>query len=105
MPKKSLRKVELKKKVDSKIRLYTNGDESCCNGDLGCGNKRFNYHYFKAEGGARMRNLKKVPLKKPQTAVELKLFGRDNLDGVLRASQGSENCCNGDKNCCSSNPC
>lgn len=52
-----------------------------------------------------MRNLKKVPLKKPQTAVKLKLFGRDNLDGVLRASQGSENCCNGDKNCCSSNPC
>lgn len=41
MPRKSLRKVELKKKVDSKIRLYTNGDESCCNGDLGCCNKRF----------------------------------------------------------------
>ena len=40
MPKKSLRKVELKKKVDSKIRLYTHGDESCCNGDLGCCNKR-----------------------------------------------------------------
>lgn len=52
-----------------------------------------------------MRNLKKVPLKKPQTAAELKLFGRDNLDGVLRASQGSENCCNGDKNCCGNNPC
>ena len=40
MLKKSLRKVELKKKVDSKIHLYTNGDESCCNGDLGCCNKR-----------------------------------------------------------------
>ncbi len=52
-----------------------------------------------------MQNLRKVPLKKPQTAGELKLFGRDSLDDVLRASQGSENCCNGDKNCCGGSSC
>ncbi len=43
-------------------------------------------------------NLKKVLLKKKKSKITLYL-------DVLRASQGAEDCCNGDKNCCSQGAC